>query len=184
LDGILTLGTTKQRITIVRRQTAGGETFEMLLTDQFLTWSDADGITARSGSATQSQRLLLERLIFDSPDQFVLAQLRGASYHTISRNLRPNDAGENYSGPLWTLVRVAEPQRIDNLAQTHRWHLYYINETTQLIDRVVSEEAGQTIEASIQWAEWNGEQVASDTKWTINGQTVMEVEVTTFSQRK
>jgi len=184
LTGILTLGTTKQQVTIVRRQTINGETVDTLLPDQPLTWSDAGGVTATSGSATQAQRALVEKLIFDSPDQFVFAQLRGASYHTISRNLRPNDAGENYRGPLWTLVRVAEPRRLDDMGQTDRWRLYYINETTQLIDRVVSEQAGQTIEATIQWAEWNGEQVPSHIKWTANGQPIMDFEVATFSLTK
>ena len=184
LTGTITVLTDRQPVTMVRRQTESGEVVEVLLQGRHLTWSNGEGIRATQGTATEPERLLLEGLIFDSPDQFVLAQVRGASYFTVTRNLRPVDAGENYTGPLWRLVRVNEPQRTDNITPKSRWRLYYINETTELIDRVVSELDGQTIEASIQWTENNGEQVPSNVKWTRDGQKIMELDVTAFSQKK
>jgi hypothetical protein len=181
LAGTLSLGANQQSVTIIRRQNDSGETVEVALAEQRLSWSDAEGLTAIR-SATESERRLAERLVFDSVDQFVLAQLRGASYYTIVRNLRPDDAGENYSGPLWTLVRISEPKPKD-MAQSP-WRLYYINEFSDLIDRIVSELDGQKIEASIQWTENNGELIPSHIKWTTSGQTIMEFQVTTFSQNK
>ena len=100
LSGTLTLSADQQPVTIIRRQIESGEVVEVLLAGRRITWSDAEGIKATPGTATEPERLLIERLVFDSSDQFVLAQLRGASYFTVMRNLRPNDAGENYSGPL------------------------------------------------------------------------------------
>jgi len=182
LVGKLTVGTNQQPVTIVRRQTETGEVVEMNLANRRLTWSDADGINAVPGLPTESERLLFERLVLDSADQFVLAQLRGASYYTITRNLRPNDAGENYSGPLWRLVRVTEPRPVEDMSPNSNWRLYYVNEATDLIERIVCERSGQTVEASMQWAERNGEQVPSHISWTINGATIMELEVTAFSQ--
>lgn len=184
LSGTVTLGANRQPVTINRRQTDNGEFVEVLLEGRRLTWTIAEDIKATQGIATEPERLLVERLVFDSPDQFVLAQLRGASYYTVTRNLRPNDAGENYSGPLWRLVRVNEPQGNDELTRKSRWRLYYINEGTDLIDRVVSEVDGQKIEARIQWTENNGEQIPSNIKWTRGGQKIMELEVTAFSQSK
>jgi hypothetical protein len=184
ISGALTLAGNQKLATIIRRQTESGEFVEVLLAGRRLTWSNAEGIKTTGGSVTEPERLLIERLIFDSPDQFVLAQLRGASYYTITRNLRPPDAGENYSGSLWRLVRISEPQGFDEVTPKSRWRLYYINEVTELIDRVVCELDGQQIEASIRWTANNGEQIASNTKWTRNGQTIMEFDVTAFSQQR
>jgi len=184
LSGTLTLSTNQQHITIIRRQTESGEGVEVLLAGRRITWSDTEGINATPGNPTEAERLLFERLIFDSPDQFVLAQLRGASYYTVTRNLRPNGAGENYSGPLWRLVRITEPQNNEDTTPESRWRLYYINEATELIDRVASELGGQRIEAGIQWTETQGEQVPSHIKWTMNGQMIMEFEIAAFSLTK
>ena len=181
LTGTLTFAANKRPLTIIRRQIESGELVEVVLADRRLIWSNTDGIRATQGTATEAERLLVERLIFDSPDQFVLAQLRGASYFTVTRNLRPTDAGENYSGPLWGVVRISEPQ--ENAPES-RWRLYYINEATDLIDRVVSEVDGQQIEAGIQWTENNGEQIPSNIKWTRSGEDLMEFEITAFSHKK
>ena len=184
LTGTLTVGTNQQHVTIIRRQTDIGESVELQLAGRRLTWTDAEGVKAGSEPATVPERLLLERLVFDSPDNFVLAQLRGASYFTISRNLRPDDAGDNYSGPLWTMVRVSEPQSTDDTSQSNQWRFYYINESTGLIDRITCEVNGQAVEAGIEWTERQSEQVPSHIKWTTSGQTVMELEVAAFSQSK
>jgi len=181
LTGTLTLADNQQPVTTIRRQTESGELVEVLVSGRRLTWTNAEGTRAAVGAITEPERLFVERLIFDSPDQFVLAQLRGASYFTVTKNLRPNDAGENYRGPLWRVVRITEPQE---LTPNGRWRLYYINETTELIERVVSEVDGQTIEANIQWSQSNGEPFPSNIKWTRSGQKVMEFAVTSFSQNK
>ena len=87
LTGNLTTGTGQQLATIVRRQTDSGETVELGLGVRTLKWSEQDGVIALSGSSpTPAERLLVERLTFDSADQFILAQLRGASYHTVARS--------------------------------------------------------------------------------------------------
>jgi hypothetical protein len=181
LSGTLTLSGNQQQVTIIRRQVESGELVEVLLAGRRITWSYAEGIKATPGTATEPERLVVERLIFDSPDQFVLAQLRGASYFTVTRNLRPDDAGDNYSGPLWRLVRISEPQ---GTAEKTPRRLYYVNEATDLIDRVVSESDGQTIDASIQWTDRQGEQAPSHIKWTMGGQTIMEFETAAFSLTK
>lgn len=183
LTGTLTVPGNRQPITIIRRQTESDESVEVLLAGRRFTWSNAEGLRTTAGTVTEPERMLIERLIFDSADQFVLAQLRGASYFTVTRNLRPNDAGENYGGALWRLVRITEPQSNDGTTPKNRWRLYYINEATELIDRVACEVDGQMIEASIQWTENNGEQMPSNIQWTRSGEKLMEFEVTAFSQK-
>ena len=179
--GLVTLGSDRQPVTIIRRQTDYGETVELLLAGRRFTWSESEGIKGTKESPTEPERLLVERLVFDSPDQFVLAQLRGASYQTIARNLRPTDAGDDYTGPLWTMVRIDDPQTGASASPKSSWRIYYINSGSGVIDRVECEVEGQKVEASIlQWTEQNGEKVPSQIRWTSNGQTLMEYQLTSF----
>src|SRR5688572_11260140 len=183
LAGQVTLGNERQPLTIVRSQIDSGENVEVILAGRRFTWRDAEGIKAIEGAAaTEAERLAVERLVFDSADQFVLAQLRGASYQTIVRNLRPTDATDDYAGPLWTMVRINDPQAGQSAASKSPWRLYYINSNSGLIDRVESDVDGQRVEASIlQWTEQNGEKIASHIRWTMNGQMLMEYQLTSFS---
>jgi len=153
----------------------------LLLAGRRFTWSESEGIKGTKESPTEPERLLVERLVFDSPDQFVLAQLRGASYQTIARNLRPTDAGDDYTGPLWTMVRIDDPQTGASASPKSSWRIYYINSGSGVIDRVECEVEGQKVEASIlQWTEQNGEKVPSQIRWTSNAQTLMEYQLTSF----
>lgn len=181
--GNLTVGSNQQPITIIRSQTDSGEIAELILARRRFLWSDAEGLKGTNDAPTEAERLLLERLVFDSPDQFVLAQLRGASYQTIVRNLRPTDAADDYTGPLWTMVRINDPETAQRAAPKSPWRLYFINSITGLIDRIECDVDGQRVEASIlQWTEQNGQTIPSHIRWTTNGQTLMEYQLTSFSQ--
>ena len=180
--GSLTLAGNQQPLTLVRRQTESGEDVELALEGRGLTWTDKDGIKAGSGVVTDMERLLVERLLLDSPDQFVLAQLRGASYFTVARNVRPTDANDGYKGALWDLVRVDEPQTEEKLRAFSAWRIYYINVQTGLPDRVEYQLNGQEIKAEfLAWSETQGERTPSRVRWSSGGQTVMEYQVTNVS---
>src|SRR5258708_32782258 len=92
-------------------------------------------------SAAGTERSLIERLALDSPDQFVLAQLRGASYYTVARNVMPTSAGgsDDYNGPLWDVIRLGEPQTSKS-APLRQWRIFHINSPTRLIDPTRSHE--------------------------------------------
>lgn len=184
LVGTITIGSDRQPVTIIRSLTDTGETVELNLIGRKFMWTDAEGITVAQGAAAaEAQHLAVERLVFDSPDQFVLAQLRGASYQTVMRNLRPTNATDDYSGPLWDMVRVNDPQTNESAKPKSPWRLYFINSISGLIDRVESDLDGQRVEASIlQWTEQNGEKMPSQIRWTMNGQTLMEFELNSASQ--
>jgi hypothetical protein len=180
--GTLSLGGNQQQVTIVRRQSESDENVQVVMAGGRLTWNSAEGIRTDGGALTDMQRLVIERLIFDSPDRFVLAQLSGASYRTIAENVRPNDAVDGYSGPAWTLVRVSEPPQNQDPRVTSQWRIYHLNSQTGLIDRIVSETNGQRMEAEIVgWAERNGETFPKHIKWFTDGQLVMEYQATAIS---
>jgi hypothetical protein len=182
--GTLVLGSERRTVQTIRTQTDDGERVEMRMsgTNDVLTWDKGQGARTSSSRAVGADRELIERLVFDSPDQFVLAQLRGANYHTVSRNVKPAGAGDNYNGPLWNLVRVSDPELDEAKRPQSHWRLYYINVTTGLIDRIVSEVNGQKLVAEVSnWSDVNGEKVPLQIIWKRSGQTIMQYSLSNFS---
>jgi hypothetical protein len=184
--GNLTTGRGPQPVTIVRRQTATGETVQIGLVTRSFNWSDLDGVTALTGEApTQVERLLVERFIFDSADQFILAQLRGASYSTVARNARPVEAGasENYSGPVWNIVRITDAERDPRKRPVNPSRLYYINSNTGLIEKIVTESGIEPIEVFLSdWIAVSGEKVPTNIVWKHQAETVMQFALTSFTR--
>jgi hypothetical protein len=181
-SGQLSIAATQKSMSLTRRQTDSGEMIELSLADRALTWSADDGTKTNVGVLTDAERVLLERVLLDSPDQFVLAQLRGASYFTVARNVRPTDATEGYEGPLWNLVRVDEPQADEKLRPLSTWRIYYINVQTGLPDRVEYELNGKQITAEfLDWTDQQGEKAPSRIRWSSDGKTVMEYRATSIS---
>jgi len=182
LIGNLTIGESRLPLVISRRQTNSGEMVELRLANSIMAWSAEEGMTTTASADAETERLLFERLIFDSPDHFVLAQLRGASYFTVARSVRPPAAPDDYSGPLWTIVRVDERQGDKSLQPRSSWRLYYIDSNTGLIDRIVSSLGEQTIEARIvSWTEQSDEKVPAQITWTIDNREVMSYQATSVS---
>lgn len=101
MQGVLKTDGDSQNVTLVRRQDEDGERVEVALNGNrpSLAWAKDSGPQGLGQSLTQTERILLEQLTYDSVDHFILAQLRGASYSIVIRNLRPDDAGDDYAGP-------------------------------------------------------------------------------------
>ena len=182
--GNLSTGSEVRTVGMTRKQSEDGESVEIRVEGSaVLTWDATQGALTAGQRATGSDRQLIERLVFDSPDQFVLMQFRGASYYTVARSVRPVDAPDGYDGPLWTIVRVDDPERDEAKKAASRWRLYYVNTGTGLIDRIESEVEGQRIVAEISsWTEQNGEKVPGQIVWTRDGQTILKYRLTNFSE--
>jgi len=182
MNGVLTTGSDRQNIQISRYQNASGERVEILLASGTFSWDAAAGARSSTGTWGQTERAVLERLIFDSADQFILAQVRGASYQVVTRNLRPDNAPDNYAGPLWDLVRIDDPEPTEQKRPLSKWRIYYVNSLTGLIDKVVSAQQGERIEADFSgWTDRAGEKSPSTITWTSNGKTLMTFSVTNVS---
>lgn len=182
--GTLTIGAERHTVQTTRMQTDDGEQIEIRIAGSGppLTWNANEGFRSAGNRASNTERDLLERLVFDSPDQFVLAQLRGASYLTVARNVRPADAGDDYRGPLWNVIRINDPQADDTKAPQSRWRLYYINAATGLMDKIESEMGGNRITAEFSgWTQQNGESFPTQIVWKQSGQTLMQYNLTNFS---
>jgi hypothetical protein len=171
-------------VSITRQQTSTGETVEVVLRDRCLGWNEREGAKS-SAALSDVERLLIERLTLDSPDQFVLAQLRGASYFTVARNVRPADAVDGYAGALWNLVRVDERQQDESLRLQSTWRIYYLNVQTGLPDRVEYQLNGQEIRVEfLEWSEQQGEKTPSFVRWFSNTQPIMEYRAATVSHNQ
>jgi len=182
--GTLTMASDSRPIQIIRSQTDDGEQVEIHIAGQgSLTWDAASGALSSKARARGSEHELIERIAFDSPDQFVLAQLRGAAYYTVARNLRPANADDNYNGPVWDVVRITDPEQDESKQTLSRWRLYYLNTRTGLIDKIESEINGQRIIAEVEaWTDVNGEKIPSEMRWTSNGQVLMHYSLTNFAR--
>lgn len=181
--GTLTIGSSRETVTITRRQADDGESVEVALDGRLLTWRKAEGVRGVPSAPTASERLLAERLVLDSADQFILAQLRGASYQTVGRNVRADVGGsDDYSGPLWDLIRLEEPQADETTRPQSPSRLYYLNVQTGLIDKIVSEFHGVTLEAHLlEWVDQAGEKVPSHIIWKRNEEAVQEFRLTSLA---
>jgi hypothetical protein len=125
-----------------------------------LSWTGAEGALASGRDAAGGERSLVERVVLDSPDQFVLAQLRGASYFIVAYSAMPSESAgdDNYDGPVWDIVRVGEPETKTKKGPESPSRLYHINSSTGLIDRIISQEQADTIVAEISnWVIRDGE---------------------------
>jgi hypothetical protein len=183
--GTLPVGSEQQSVQIIRKQREDGENVEVSIgsSSDPLIWDAGKGGFSSGRLASRTERELIERLVFDSPDQFVLMQLRGGRYYTVARGVRPMEAPDGYVGPLWTMVRVDDPEQDEAVRPESQWRLYYVNSLTGLIDRIESEVQGQRRVAEITaWTEQDGEKLPSQIVWTQQGQIIMQYRLTNFSR--
>ncbi|MEK6323901.1 MAG: hypothetical protein AABN33_19830 [Acidobacteriota bacterium] len=184
--GTLTIGSNPQPVTIARAQADDGEGVQIALGGGLpsLSWNASEGAKSGAVRASTDERQLIERVALDSPDQFILAQLRGTSYYTIARNVMPSEArgSEDYNGPVWDVVRVSERQdEAVSLLLSPTRH-YFINSSTGLLEKVVSEEQGDAIVAELSgWLNQGNEIVPTRIVWKRNGQVLMQLTVTNLS---
>lgn len=185
LTGTLTVGGERHEITMVRTQSDDGEQVEIGLNGKApsLTWNATLGALSSNKSPSSDERALIERLALDSPDEFIQAQLRMASYYTIARNVMPAEAGgaDDYSGPVWDVVRITEPTGGGGTPLSLVRH-YFLNSLSGLLEKVVSDEDGQTIVAEISdWTGQSGELLPTHIVWSNSSRMVMELIVSEFS---
>jgi hypothetical protein len=184
LIGTLTIGSEQRIVQTIRAQTDTGEQVEVKIAGAAgsLTWDNLQGPLSSGSRAAGSDRELVERLVLDSPDQFVLAQLRGASYYTVARDVRPAEADDKYAGPLWDIVRVDDPNHDAEKGPQSPWRLYYVSKRTGLVDKIICQFQGETIVAELSdWTDQAGELIPSQITWNRNGQKLMQYRLTNFS---
>jgi hypothetical protein len=183
LVGEITTGETRIPLRMARDQDKRGESVEISANGRSLVWSALHGAKGDT-PITEFDRSLVERLVFDSADAFVLAQLRGASYQVIGRNVRADLGGaDNYNGPLWTVVRVSYAGADSEARPESTARVFYINSRTGLVDKVVSEINSEEVEATLgEWTTNEGETFPSLIRWSSGGRQIMEFKVINFAR--
>lgn len=181
LIGEVSSSETRVPVRVVRRQDKRGESVEFTANGKPLAWSPSQNSMANS-PLSEFERSLIERIVFDSADAFILAQLRGASYQVVGKNVRADRGGaDNYDGPLWTIVRVSHSSADSDAKPESPARLYYINSRTGLLDKVITEVRGEEIVATLDgWVTVNGETFPSIVRWSNGGRQIMEFKVITF----
>ena len=122
--------------------------------------------------------ILVIWLGYGSLSEFIQAQLRGASYYSVARNVQPSGAAGSvdYKGSVWNVVRITEPVYISQAAKPQSsLRLYFINAVNGMIDKVISQENGETITAELfSWDNRDNEVVPSRIVWKRDHQVIME----------
>ena len=183
LIGEVTTGDTRVPVRMVRQQDERGESIEISVNGRGLLWNASHGARGDT-SVTEFDRSLVERLVFDSADAFVLAQLRGASYQVLGKNVRADLGGaDNYTGPLWTVVRVSYEGADSEAKPESIARVFYIDSRTGLVDKVISEVGADGVEATFGgWMTQDGETFPSLIRWSVSGHQVMEFKIITFDR--
>ena len=184
MHGVLTTANDKRNVQIRRNQSGSGEQVEVSLagSQASLLWDAAAGAHSSSGPLDLNDRTLLERFTFDGADEFIFAQLRGASYYTVAHNVRPDGAPDNYSGPIWDVVRIDDLEKDEQQQPLSRWRLFYLNTATGLIDKIAYDSQGDRIEVNFaDWTDQHGEKFPSTITWTSHGQTLLTFNLTTVT---
>lgn len=182
LIGEVTSGETRLPVRMVRKQDKRGESVEISANGRAFGWSASSGADG-DWPITDFDRSLVERLVFDSADAFVLGQLRGASYQVIGKNVRADLGGaDNYTGPLWTVVRVSYASADTEARPKSLARVYYIDSRAGLVDKVMSEINGDEVEATLEgWTNQKGETFPTLIRWSMGGRQIMEFKVITLS---
>lgn len=181
LIGEVVTNETRMPVRVIRRQDKQGESVEITGSGKSLAWS-ASHSSKTVGSLNEVDGSLIERVVFDSADAFVLAQLRGASYQVVAKNVRADlDGADNYDGPLWTVVRIGYSGADIETKPETPFRFYYINARTGLLDKVISEVQGEEVVATLDgWITQGGETFPSVVRWSTGGRQIMEFKVITF----
>lgn len=168
-------------VRIIRRQDKQGESVEITGNGKTLAWGASHGSQTAS-VLNECDCSLIERVVFDSADAFILAQLRGASYQVVAKNVRADlDGADNYDGPLWTVVRIGYSGADIETKPETPFRFYYINARTGLLDKVISEVHGEEVVATLDgWITEGGETFPSVIRWSTGGHQIMELKVITF----
>jgi len=177
--GLLTIGSEQFQARIDRVQRDGGEQVDVLLSGAAgtLSWNSTDGAKSGGRDASGLDRSVIERIALDSPDHFVLAQLRGCSYSTIAQMVTvPDAASGTFPGGPWDLIRIVEPQHDTWSKPQDDWRVFYISNQTGLIDRILYQEQGQNIIVELLgWADHGGEMDPASIRWSRAGEVLMEL---------
>jgi hypothetical protein len=102
----------------------------------------------------------------------------------MARNVRPAEAGnsDDYEGPVWDMVRVIESTSRSNNKPASDWRIYYIDGSTGLIDKILSQEGGENVIAQVSsWVEQDGEILPARITWTKDKQVQMELSISNVS---
>lgn len=180
LIGEVVTNETRDPVRVIRRQDKQGESVEIAGNGKSFAWNPSHG--SKANSFNESDRSLIERVVFDSADAFVLAQLRGASYQVVAKNVRADLGGaDDYDGPLWTVVRVGYSGADIETKPETPFRFYYLNARTGLLDKVISEFQGEEVVATLDgWITEGGETFPSVVRWSTGDRQIMELKVITF----
>lgn len=110
---------------------------------------------ALNGKLSADDLAAVETLVFDSPDHFLLSQTRGYATRFLGNRFRLDDGDAASGTAFYDLYQVGDQINI-NAASRSQPKMFYLNSTTQLIERVHYEagHGGQSVKVEILMTGW------------------------------
>lgn len=131
-----------------------------------------------TGTVTRADEDLLETLINDGAEHFLLAQMNGSATRFLGYRFRPDD-GRNagYRGPFFDIYQMTDLARTGQ-PPAPRVKLFYFESDHGLLDRVryTVVRNGAPIQVEIRFSEWravNGQQFPGKISREENGHAVL-----------
>jgi hypothetical protein len=138
------------------------------------------------GTPDQYDLDLLETLIFDSAERFLLTNSEGTGFRLLGTRFRlDGGTDEDYSGPFYDIYQGID--HLDFESETRRRpKKFYVNSDTMTLDLVKYqiERSGSTFNVEIRFSNWsnaNGQLVPALITRIENGQPVFTLSITGVS---
>lgn len=144
---------------------------------------------ALDGRLSPDDLAAIETLVFDSSDHFLLSQTRGYATRFLGQRFRLDDVPITKDTVFYDLYQVGDQINI-NAASRSQPKMFYLNSTTQLLERVnyETERNGQPVKVEVLLAGWersSNQQLPRSITRLENGRETLRIAINaaTISQR-
>jgi hypothetical protein len=144
--------------------------------------SDGKSVWAGSGSLALSDTSLVETLINDSPEHFLVGQMTRLPTRFYGAHFRTDDGRTpNYTGPFYDVYEVGD-QVVQAAGSISRTKVYALNSRTGLLEQVRYKLPSGGAQVRVQvllgnWKQFQNQQFPTTITRTENGQTVFTVAI-------
>lgn len=136
---------------------------------------------AQDGRLSADDLAVIETLVFDSPDHFLLSQTQGYATRALGQRFRLDSEAVTKDTVFYDIYQVGDQINIATASRPQP-KMFYLNSTTQLLERVhyETERDGQTVKVEVLltgWEKSNNQQLPRLITRLENGKEVLRIAV-------
>lgn len=140
---------------------------------------DGNKAWVQDGRLTDDDVTLIETFAFDSPDHFLLSQSQGYATRALGQRFRLDTSAITKDTVFYDIYQIGDQINIANASRPQP-KMFYLNSTTQLLERVHYEikRDGQPINVEVLltgWEKSNNQQLPRQIKRLENGKETLQI---------